>query len=80
MNETNPQKIEAELLPTFKEAEFVLLKDIDWFGRLISAGTIYRQISGDYYHPIIKGARCPSLQLDFYTVKNNGQYFLQLQK
>lgn len=63
----------------FDEPEkFVLLKDIDWFGKRIAAGTIYNKINGDYYQPIIDHARCPSLQVDFYTVKNNPEYFLRV--
>jgi len=58
--------------------EFVLLKDIDWFGKLIPSGIIYRQVNADYYQPMINGARCPSLQIDFYTVLNNPQYFLEI--
>lgn len=60
--------------------DWVLLKEINWFGRTVPSGTIYKQVNADHYHPIIKGARCPSLSIDFYTVKNNKEYFLQLQK
>jgi hypothetical protein len=60
--------------------EYVLLKDIDWFGKLILAGTIFKQVNSDYYHPTINGARCPSMQIDFYTVLNNPNYFLEIRK
>jgi len=60
--------------------EFVLLKDMDWFGKSIPSGTIYRQVNDDYYHPIVNSARCPSMQVDFYTVLNNPQYFLEIRK
>lgn len=57
---------------------FVLLKDIDWFGKLIPSGTIYKQVNADYFHPMINSARCPSMQINFYTVLNNPQYFLEI--
>ena len=60
--------------------EFVLLKDIDWFGKQIPAGTIYKQVNADYYHPTVNGAQCPSMSVDFYTVLNNPQYFLQIRR
>lgn len=60
--------------------EWVLLIDVDFFGRMIFAGTVFRQVNGDYYHPIINGARCPSYQIDFYIVKNNPKVFLELRK
>lgn len=60
--------------------EWVLLVDIDFFGRMIYAGTIFRQVNADYYHPIINGARCPSYQVDFMVVKNNPKVFLKIQK
>ena len=60
--------------------EWVLLVDIDFFGRMIYAGTIFRQVNADYYHPIINGARCPSYQIDFMIVKNNPKAFLRLLK
>lgn len=60
--------------------EFVLLKDMDWFGKPIPAGTIYRQVNADYYHPMLSGARCPAMQVGFYTVLNNPQYFLEVRK
>jgi hypothetical protein len=58
---------------------FVLLRDIDWFGKQVLAGTLYKQVNADYYHPIINSARCPVLQISFYTVLNNPDYFLQIQ-
>lgn len=58
--------------------KYVLLQNINWFGRNIPAGTIYHQVNADYYTPSVSGARCPSLQLDFYTVKNNPGYFLKI--
>lgn len=54
---------------------YILQKDTDFFGRLIKAGTKYVQHGQDYYWPIINGAHVPSCQLDFYTVKNNPEYF-----
>lgn len=63
-----------------KKKDYILLRDINWFGREINAGTVYRQTSADYYQPIINSARCPSLQIDFYTVKNNPIYFLEIKK
>ena len=67
-------------METLKLAELVLLQDINFFGRQIVAGTVYKQVNADYYHPTVNGAQCPSLALDFYTVKNNPSYFLQLVK
>lgn len=60
--------------------QFVLLKDIDWFGKLIPAGTIYKQVNSDRYHPMVNYARCPSMEVDFYTVLNNPQYFLEIKR
>lgn len=59
-------------------SDWVLLVDIDFFGRIIFAGTVFRQVNADYYHPIINGARCPSYQIDFMIVKNNPKVFLRL--
>jgi hypothetical protein len=71
---------DIERKPTIVLSEWVLLVDIDFFGRLIYAGTIFRQVNADYYHPIINGARCPSYQIDFMIVKNNPKVFLKLLK
>lgn len=60
--------------------DWVLLIDVDFFGRMIPSGTIFKQVNADYYHPIINGARCPSYQIDFMIVKNNPRYFLQIKK
>ena len=60
--------------------EWVLLVDIDFFGRIICAGTIFRQVNEDYYQPIINGSRCPSYQIDFMIVKNNPKVFLKIIK
>lgn len=60
--------------------DWVLLKDINFFGRNIPAGTIYKQVNADHYHPILNGARCLSYVVDFMIVKNNPEYFLQLAK
>lgn len=59
-------------------SDWVLLVDIDFFGTMIFAGTIFRQVNADYYHPIINVARCPSYQIDFMIVKNNPKVFLKL--
>jgi hypothetical protein len=61
-------------------SEWVLLIDVDFFGRTIYAGTIFRQVNADYYHPMINGARCPSYQVNFMIVKNNPKCFLKLLK
>lgn len=58
--------------------DFVLLKTINWFGKEIPAGTIYRQVNGDYWHPMLNYSRCSSMQIDFNTVINNSGYFLKL--
>ncbi|WP_460670493.1 hypothetical protein [Larkinella ripae] len=55
--------------------DWVLQKEANVYGRIIPAGTVFVQMNGDYYHPIINGARCPSYQVDFYIVKNNPEYF-----
>lgn len=67
-------------MPEITLHDWVLLVDIDFFGRMIFAGTIFRQVNADYYHPMINGARCPSYQIDFYIVKNNPKVFLQIKK
>lgn len=54
---------------------YILQKDIDWFGKKITAGTRYVAHGNDYYWPVINDAHCPSCQVDFYTVKNNPEYF-----
>lgn len=56
-------------------SNYILQKDIDFFGRKIKAGTLYVQHGADYYWPVINDAHVPSCQLDFYTVKNNPEYF-----
>jgi hypothetical protein len=61
-------------------SEWVLLLDFDFFGYMIYAGTIFRQVNADYYHPIINGARCPNYQINFMIVKNNPKVFLKLLK
>lgn len=59
------------------KVSYILQKDINWFGRTIRKGTEYRQVNSDYWHPIIQGNQCPSLAIDFYTVKNNEEYFIK---
>lgn len=54
---------------------YILQKDFNWFGTIIPAGTKYVPHGDDHYWPVIDGAHCPSGQLDFYTVKNNPEYF-----
>ena len=56
--------------------DYVLQQDINFFGRLIPAGTIYKQVNADHYHPMLYGSQCPSLGVDFYIAKNNPAYFL----
>jgi|JI8StandDraft_1071087.scaffolds.fasta_scaffold1475584_1 hypothetical protein len=73
------QEPQNEVMPA--HVDYVLLKDINWFGkRTIKAGTIYKQVNGDYWHPTIEYARCPSLQLHFTTVLVNPEYFLKISK
>lgn len=60
--------------------EFVLLKNIDWFGEPIKAGTIYKQVNSDDYHPIIRGSQRPTMKVDFHTVISNDEYFLEINK
>lgn len=78
MIEPTNENEQAEVLP--KKIDYVLLSDVDFFGRRIQAGTIFKQINGDYWQPTIKSARCPSLQIDFMIVRNNPQYFLEIQR
>jgi hypothetical protein len=54
---------------------YILQKDIDFFGKKIPAGTKYIQHGNDYWWPVIDGAHCPSGQVDFYTVRENPEYF-----
>lgn len=56
--------------------DWILQQEINWFGRLIPVGTVYKQVNADHYHPMINGAQCPSLSVNFYTVKCNEAYFL----
>lgn len=56
-------------------SNYILQQDINFFGRLIKAGTLYVQHGADYYWPVINGAHVPAGQLDFYTVKNNPEWF-----
>jgi hypothetical protein len=60
--------------------DYVLLKHIDWFGRPIPAGTIYKQVTNDCWHPTIDGAQCPNLAVTFMTVRANDNYFLAIQR
>lgn len=55
--------------------DYLLQKEMNWFGRIIPKDTLYIQMSKDYWIPSIDGARIPAMQLDFYTVKNNADYF-----
>jgi hypothetical protein len=58
----------------------VLLKDFNWFGKTIPAGTIYKKHGADYWWPVmLDGSHVPTMQVDFYTVLNNPEYFLCLQ-
>lgn len=59
-----------------KKQDWILKKEINFFGKIIPEGTVYQQVSADYYHPIVKGNGCPSLQVDFYIIKNNPEYFI----
>lgn len=61
-------------------SDYVLLKNIDWFGTIIEAGTIYKSHGNDYWWPVIDTAHCPSLQVDFRTVLNSPEYFLEIKK
>lgn len=56
--------------------DWILQKDVNFFGRYIPAGTIFVQVNADSYHPIIGGNSCPSCAVDFYIVKKNTDYFL----
>ena len=60
--------------------DYVLLKDIDYFGRQIPAGTIYKQVNADDWHPMIDNAQCPHLKITFVTVRANPSYFLEIKK
>lgn len=68
------QKKEAKM----SKSRWVLLKDVNFFGRHIPAGTIFHQVGDNYYWPSVNGARVPAMQIDFYTVKNNPEYFLEI--
>lgn len=59
-------------------ANYILQQDINFFGRIIKAGTVYVQKGADYYWPIINDAHVPTGQLDFYTVKNNPEWFKEV--
>ena len=54
---------------------YILKKEINWFGKLITVGTIYVKKNGDYWWPIYNGAHVPSMQIDFMTIRNNPEYF-----
>lgn len=60
--------------------EYVLIKSVDWFGRTIPAGTIYKQAGPLRFCPTIDGINCPHLEIVFRTILNNPDYFLQLLK
>lgn len=58
----------------------VLLKDFNWFGKTIPAGTVYVKHGEDYWWPVTTdGAHIPTMQVDYRTVLNNPEYFLCLQ-
>lgn len=63
-----------------EKVDYLLLIDIDWFGKTIPAGAIFKQVNADYWQPIFNNSRHPSHQIDFYTVRNNPKYFIQIQK
>ena len=60
---------------------YVLLKDANWFGKIIKKGAIYKQYSNtkDKFRCFtIDGNECPHLDLTFMTVRNNSEYFMEL--
>ncbi len=60
---------------------YVLLKDFNWFGKTIPAGSIYRQYTNDkdgFRCFSANGNECPHWDLTFMTVRNNPEWFMQL--
>jgi len=60
---------------------YVLLKDFDWFGKTIPKGSIYRQYlntTDNYGCHTTKGLKCPHWDLTFMTVRNNPEWFFEL--
>ncbi len=59
----------------------LLLKDFNWFGKIIPEGTIYRQYPNtkdNFRCFTANGDECPHWDLTFMTVRNNPEWFLQL--
>lgn len=52
---------------------YILQKEINWFGKLITVGTIYVKKDGGYWFPV--GTNTPSMRVDFMTIRNNPEYF-----
>ncbi len=62
---------------------YVLKEDFNFFGKIISKGTVYRTYKDkDYYIPNVydKGTMftCPNMRLHFKVVKNNDKYFIEI--
>jgi hypothetical protein len=60
---------------------YVLTRDMDYFGKTIPKGTIYFRCKGnaDIFIPEYDGNYCPSESLHFTRLVNNEEYFILLQ-
>lgn len=55
---------------------YLLVTPVSVYGMFFPAGTEYRQVSGDWWHPVTKyGALLPSYAVHFMVIRNNEQYF-----
>lgn len=60
---------------------YILLKDFNWFGEIIEKGAIYKRYKStkDKFRCFtINGNECPVFDLNFMTVRNNPEYFMEL--
>jgi hypothetical protein len=60
---------------------FILLKDFNFFGKIIPKGTVYTMFPYDhdvYICNTPNGDICPHWNLTFMTVINNDEYFLEI--
>jgi hypothetical protein len=69
-------------MDTFKMKSYVLIKDFDWFGKVIPKGTIYIQKEHDIdsYRCISEGNHIPWMDLTFHTLRASWskEYFVEI--
>lgn len=60
---------------------YLLLQDVNYFGKTIKKGTIYRKYSStrdEFRCFTTDGLECPHFDITFMIVRNNTEYFVKL--